>query len=121
MISIGVADISPVLKTRSDGYFRTAVIERFLGARRSRLFGRDAPQMVATVCRALSVVSIEGDWPGHSRKASFRLLCGAEGGSQFRSSTHDRSQRGGRSFRPCYADIGPEINSRHDFPAGPGR
>jgi hypothetical protein len=71
MISIGVADISPVPKTRSDGYFRTAVIERFLGARRSRLFGRDAPQVVATVCRALSVVSIEGDWPGHSRKASF--------------------------------------------------
>jgi hypothetical protein len=40
-------------------------------ARRSRLFGRDAPLVVAMVRRALSVGSIEGDWPGHSRKASF--------------------------------------------------
>src|SRR6202047_828463 len=67
MISIGESDISPVHKTWSDGCFshgrdREVPLSRDI-ARRSRLFGRDAPQVVATAVEPGALLPIEGGLP----------------------------------------------------------
>jgi hypothetical protein len=80
-------------------------------ARRSRLFGRDAPPVAAMVCRALSVVSIGGlARPFAEGVVLRRRICGAESCSP--NLAHPRTidpNEGVDQFGHATQAIGPEM------------